>query len=600
MANYHGMNIGRYEIRRQLGQGGMGQVLLGYDPALQRDVAIKVMQSGVHNPEDIQRFQREALAISKLNHPGIVTLYEMGQEQGRLFLAMELVEGVSFSQLVQSGQVPDLAVVRRNLALLRQVLEAIAFAHARGVVHRDLKPDNLMVTADGQAKVLDFGLAFMAGQHNLTVTGDVGMGTPAYVAPEQIKDFAHTDWRADIYSLGVILNQLITGQCPFESPNTVSLIYKVLSEEPLPPSRINPAVGSFDELVLRMLRKDPKGRFQSLKEMMPLYDKACAELKGQNASAGMAELPKSAAITSAGIVMPPLGANALALSENNGESCPHCGWNNRAGYKFCNNCGLANDRRCPQCGNSTNRKGASFCNACGSPLPVSAKAGTPAKELLRGLLDKEETTPQYTYLQLHRDYVKLGHYPQSDAGDSAPIEWMVLHKNSRARKMLLISRYGLDCGRYDCGSRSFVYSPDWSGCTLRRWLEEEFYQVAFSDEERKLIALTKFGREDGFTDGRRGSGKGGAGSHVFLLSVAEAEEYFRDDLERCCQPTPYAVSEGAYRGSSGEGSGWWWLRSAGTEEGCAACVHDGGAINDRGRDVGETDICIRPALFVKL
>ncbi|MDO5295782.1 MAG: protein kinase [bacterium] len=596
------MNIGRYEIRRQLGQGGMGQVLLGYDPSLQREAAIKIMQAGIHSSEDLQRFQREALTISKLNHPGIVTLYEMGQDQGRLFLAMELVEGISFSELVQPGQVPNLAVMRRNLALLRQVFEAIAFAHERGVVHRDLKPDNLMVTSGGQAKVLDFGLAFMAGQHNLTVTGDVGMGTPSYVAPEQIKDFAHTDWRADIYSLGVILHQLVTGKCPFAAPNTVSLIYKVISESPLPPSRSNPLVNDkLDALVLRMLRKDPKDRYQSVRELLPLYDRACVDLNAGQASVKVADLPAADPVTSAGIFFPALGSGADVPSKNSDETCPHCGWKNRLGYKFCNNCGLANERRCPQCGNSANRSGASFCNSCGSPLLAAGKGGTPAKELLRGILDREEVTPQYTYLQWHRDYVKLGRYPQRDEADSSPIEWMVLHKNSRTRKMLLISRYGLDCGRYDCGSRAFVYSPDWSGCTLRRWLEEEFYPAAFSEEERKLIVLTKFGREDGFADGRRaGGGKSGSGSHVFLLSVAEAEEYFRDDLERCCRPTPYAVSEGAYSANTDEAFGWWWLRTAGTEEGCAACVHDGGAINDRGRSVGETDICIRPALYIKL
>lgn len=590
------MKIGRYEIKKQLGQGGMGQVLLGYDEALQREVAVKIMRTGAHSQEDLQRFQREALTASKLSHPGIVTVYEMGQDNGLLYLAMELVEGISFKQLIVAGQVPSCDSLKRNLMLFRQVLEAIEFAHSNGVVHRDLKPDNLMVTRSGQAKVLDFGLAFIVGDHSLTMTGDIGMGTPAYVAPEQIKDFAHTDCRADIYSLGAILYELSTGSPPLEADKTLTLIYKAMNEEPQPPSLINPALGNqFDDMVLQMLRKRPQERYATVGELLKVYDSVCQldrdSLKNSREFSDLfAEKNKGERTV---LEFPTLNAMGVSIF-NDGcmVCCSRCGYQNRQGYRFCNNCGHPSIQICPHCGNASNRDGANFCNNCGKKLDIQNAIS--ARELLKGQLpEKNSASAQYTYLSFHRDYIKFGRYPQENSSVNSPIEWLVLERTQG--KILVISRYGIDSGRYNCREES--YAINWQNCTLRRWLEEEFFMKAFNSEERSLIQTTRFGREDGF-----GYENSHRGDHIFLLSIAEAERYFVDDIDRCCKPTHYACLECSYRRYSDDidQNIWWWLRSVGSSEGYAACVHDGGVINDRGRFMGDKGIFIRPAMYINL
>ncbi len=593
------MHIGRYEIKGQIGQGGMGQVLLGLDPVLGREVAIKVMQGG-GNAEEEQRFLREAQTVSRLNHPGIVTVYEMGREAGRLFIAMELVEGISLKQLISAGQPPTRADLHRNLLLFRQVLEAMAYAHDQHIVHRDLKPDNIMVTKAGQAKVLDFGLAFFSGNHSLTMTGEVGLGTPSYVAPEQIKDFAHTDARADIYSLGVILYEIVTGQCPFSAPNTVALIYQVVSAEPQPPRALYSSIPTqLEALILRMLRKNAADRFASLREVLPLYDNACG-FEREEVEQMAVTLPASGkyqALISGIVPMVNQAASGTAFSPVPAPmvACPHCQGDNRPGYKFCNHCGRPAIPPCPHCGNTSNRLGASFCNACGQALGGGLRVGTPGRNLLRGLEDIPESgtvpEPEFEYLKYHRDYLTLGSYPQEDGSYDSPVEWMVLER--RDSRLLVVSRYGLDCGRYYSARRGEGVA--WANCTLRRWLEEEFFYRIFDEAERALVLPARYGEEDGFAYGDEAEGR------VFLLSIAEASQFFLDDLERCCQPTAYARSEGAYARSNNDqynGNGWWWLRSAGTEDMCAACVHDGGVINDRGRPMRDGDLCIRPALYL--
>ena len=599
--------IGRFDIIRQLGQGGMGSIWLGCDPGLNREAAIKIMHDASSSSEDLKRFQREAQAAAKLNHPGIVTVYEMGQEQGRFFLAMELIKGKSFSKLIRSDKVPDKTAILHNLSLFRQVLEAVAYAHENGVVHRDLKPDNIMVTDGGRIKVLDFGLAFMSGQHNLTRTGGESMGTPAYMAPEQIQDFAHTDQRADIYSLGVILHELVTGKCPFTAPKTISLIYKVIKEEPLQPSQINPIIGGkLDALVLRMLRKNPKERFQSVNELLPVYDEACTELNRGMSAVKRAGLPQAAAVKSAGSGKSPLTAvTALPAGRNNNaaETCPSCGWQNRTGYKFCNKCGSPNVYRCPSCGSGTNSQGDIFCNECGFKLGVSAisadkSAASPSAQSGAGVpsgtyqlsasavppVPPKSSTPSLRDVYANKlvgDCFEFGRYPQGAYAEVMPITWRVLRRDSDS--LLVVAEKCLDCKPYH---EKFT-KITWADCSLRHWLNADFYNRAFNEQERALILQTYVINNAGpDTD-----------DHVFLLSINEANRFFADDAARQAVPTDFTVERGVY---ASVGWTWWWLRSRGWIGSYAAYVSSGGGVDVNGLGVDYGCGAVRPAFKIAL
>lgn len=265
--------IGRYKVIEELGRGGMGVVYRGEDPVLERQVAIKVLPPKKMNPKSIERFLREAKTAARLDSPYIVKIHDIGQVDDIHFIVMEYVEGSSLSDMIEYEEVPTNEQLRQRLKIFRQVLEAVRYAHENGVIHRDLKPDNIMVSKTGQVKVMDFGLAFFAGQHSLTEVGQV-MGTAAYVSPEQAVGKL-TDERTDIYSLGVILFELITGRWPFSASNPLEMFRKV-AEEPAPSPRIynkNISPG-LETLVLRSLRKKVEDRFASVADMIESFD-AC-------------------------------------------------------------------------------------------------------------------------------------------------------------------------------------------------------------------------------------------------------------------------------------------------------------------------------------
>ncbi|MGM9992550.1 MAG: tetratricopeptide repeat protein [Candidatus Bruticola sp.] len=265
--------IGRYKVIEELGRGGMGVVYRGEDPVLERQVAIKVLPPKKMTPKSIERFLREAKTAARLDSPYIVKIHDIGQVDDIHFIVMEYVEGSSLGDMIEYEEVPTAEQLRLRLKIFRQVMEAVRYAHENGVIHRDLKPDNIMVNKSGHVKVMDFGLAFFAGQHSLTEVGQV-MGTAAYVSPEQAVGKL-TDERTDIYSLGVILFELITGRWPFSAGNPLEMFRKV-AEEPAPSPRIyNKGISpGLETLVLRSLRKKVEDRFSSVAEMLESFD-AC-------------------------------------------------------------------------------------------------------------------------------------------------------------------------------------------------------------------------------------------------------------------------------------------------------------------------------------
>jgi eukaryotic-like serine/threonine-protein kinase len=257
--------IGRYKILGELGRGAMGVVYRAKDPALDRVVALKtiVLSDEPDGRKDYQkRFSQEAKAAGKLNHPNIVTTFDFGEEGDLAFLAMELLEGTDLRERLKEGALPTAEAVE----IATQVADGLAFAHERGIVHRDIKPGNIMLLERGGAKIMDFGIARMRSDDFKTSTGMV-LGTPRFMSPEQIAG-APVDQRSDLFSLGVVLHEMLTGIQLFAGEDSAQAHYNVKNIEPDPPSRLNAEVSSLlDFVVARALKKDPDVRYQDAYEL---------------------------------------------------------------------------------------------------------------------------------------------------------------------------------------------------------------------------------------------------------------------------------------------------------------------------------------------
>ncbi|HET9360491.1 MAG TPA: protein kinase [Vicinamibacterales bacterium] len=280
MALAPGTRLGPYEVTALIGSGGMGEVYRAHDPKLKRDVAIKILPAHTaSDPDRRARFEREAQSIAALNHPNIVTIYSVEEADGLLFLTMELVDGQPLDHLIVKGGLP----LARILAVAIPLVDAVSAAHQKGITHRDLKPANVMVTADGRVKVLDFGLAKLvegpaeAGHYVLsqsptmasparTVEGRI-VGTVAYMSPEQAEGKV-VDHRSDIFSLGVMLYELATGERPFTGDTPVSTMTSILRDTPRSLTEVNQAIPrDLAVIVRRCLAKDPEQRTQSAKDL---------------------------------------------------------------------------------------------------------------------------------------------------------------------------------------------------------------------------------------------------------------------------------------------------------------------------------------------
>ena len=254
---------GRYRIVRKLGAGGMADVYLAEDQELGRQVAIKILNDR-HAADDsfIERFRREAKNAAGLSHPNIVSIYDRGEAEGTYYIAMEFLDGRSLKELIV-GRGP--APVKIAIDYARQILAAVGFAHRHGIVHRDIKPHNVLVGGEGRLKVTDFGIA-RSGASQMTEVGSI-IGTAQYLSPEQARG-APVDQTSDLYSVGVVLYEMLTGQVPFTGDTPLEIAMKHLSEVPKPPSELRPEVPhDLDLIVLRALAKDPAERYQSAEEM---------------------------------------------------------------------------------------------------------------------------------------------------------------------------------------------------------------------------------------------------------------------------------------------------------------------------------------------
>ena len=266
-----GQTLGHYQIIAKIGAGGMGEVYRAHDEQLDRDVALKVLPAGTLADEGARKqFRKEALALAKLNHPNIETVFEFSTQDSVDFLAMELIPGISVSEKLKQGPLSEKEIVHLGM----QFAEGLAAAHEQGVVHRDLKPGNLMVTPDGRLKILDFGLAKLLNPTpDLAVTQSVTCrtgtisGTVPYMSPEQLRGLP-VDARSDIYAAGAVLYEMATGQRPFPQTHGPTLMGAILHEAPASPSSTNPHVTpGLESMILKALEKEPQRRYQSAREL---------------------------------------------------------------------------------------------------------------------------------------------------------------------------------------------------------------------------------------------------------------------------------------------------------------------------------------------
>jgi serine/threonine-protein kinase len=265
-----GRTLGSCRVDEKLGEGGMGQVYKGYHPMLARTVAIKILPPALVQSEEMRaRFLQEARIAAVLRHSNIVQIYDFGQApDGLFFMTMEFVDGTSLKErLARLRGAGELMPMGQAVEIARQIASALAYAHERDAIHRDLKPANVLLTERGQAILVDFGLAVLQGGPRYTEPGKV-WGSPTYIAPEQLGEPPQVDGRSDLYSLGILLYEMVTGQPPFKGDSVMETLWQQVNVPPRPPSELAPDLPpELEATILKALAKSPDQRFASAQEM---------------------------------------------------------------------------------------------------------------------------------------------------------------------------------------------------------------------------------------------------------------------------------------------------------------------------------------------
>ena len=276
------MEYGRYRIVKELGKGNMGVVYQAHDPQIDRMVALKVLRPDRVTSEDfVARFLKEARAIGRLSHPGIVTVFDVGEDKGTIYIAMEYLDGDPLNEVMHSGKLS----VSRSVDIVRQVAQALDYAHKQGIVHRDIKPSNIILTREQVVKLTDFGIARIedAAAGYQTQAGEI-LGTPIYMSPEQVMGRT-ADRRSDLYSLGVLMYEMIVGRRPFTGSNLAAIFNAITHDAPEPPAAADPFVSAaLSDLVMKCLEKNPEKRYQSGRQLVDALN--AAGLQGSAEGAG--------------------------------------------------------------------------------------------------------------------------------------------------------------------------------------------------------------------------------------------------------------------------------------------------------------------------
>ena len=310
-----GANVGPYRIMEKLGQGGMATVYKAYHANLDRYVALKVLHPAfLEDPNFLARFQREARLVAKLEHPNIVPVYDFAEHDNQPYLVMKYVEGETLKAHLNRGRLP----VEQIWNVVNAAGAGLGYAHKKGILHRDIKPSNVILTPNGEAYLADFGLARIAEMGESTLSGDMIMGTPQYISPEQAKGEKDLDNRTDIYSFAVMLYEMVVGQVPFSADTPFSIIHDhIYSPLPLPRS-INPAVpNEVERVLLKALAKEPSDRFETVEDLVAAFEKAW-----EDTDVDMAEVTMTSPIRKKEPAPPPPSAEAETHPPENDEAAP--------------------------------------------------------------------------------------------------------------------------------------------------------------------------------------------------------------------------------------------------------------------------------------
>jgi serine/threonine-protein kinase len=398
-----GKSLGGCVITNLLGQGGMARVYRAHQTHLDRDIAIKVLPPYYASDQNfVDRFELEARSLARLSHPHIVIVHDAGEEHGLLYIIMEYVAGGNLRDYMAQS-----ISLREVTRIIREVASALTYAHERGIIHRDVKPVNVLMDPSRRAVLSDFGIAkVMATSAAMTRSG-AGVGTPEYMSPEQCRG-VQVDARADIYALGVMLYEMLTGHTPFEADNYTALAHSHIYEPPPPPSKYNPRISpAVQAVTLKALEKDPANRFQDAMDLAITLEQAAAAqaplppAPERRQSQGPADMEQAAQTGAQGVICPRChgvnhasqrfcstcglafgpprsgqGSAHLAVvahaSPPGYVTCPTCQTPNESLNRFCTRCGSnmlrgVPGRKCQKCG-VQNTPGARYCTTCGTTL----------------------------------------------------------------------------------------------------------------------------------------------------------------------------------------------------------------------------------------
>ncbi|GAC1452800.1 MAG: hypothetical protein PVSMB4_13380 [Ktedonobacterales bacterium] len=400
--------LGHCVIRGVLGQGGMARVYLGYQENLDRKVAIKVLPPHyAADPSFVERFKLEARAMARLSHPNIVTVHDAGEERGRLYIVMAYIPNGTLKQRMGAPMDP-----REVTRVIKDVASALTYAHACGIVHRDVKPVNVLMDTDGRAVLGDFGIVKMLENSDGLTRAGAGVGTPEYMSPEQCRGGA-VDARTDIYALGVLLYEMLTGRTPYIADNYTALAHAHIYEQVPPPTQFNPRISpAVQSVVLKALIKDPAERFQQATacssamaaqipvalgpSVAPQHPYGAPPPYGQGVTSGarppaplvycprchQTNTPLQRLCSHCGLTLgtsgpppgPHSGANGIAGAQRAQVACPRCRAPNLPFNRFCTRCGYqfgAPGVACQSCG-AVSAPTQRFCTNCGRPLEKRA------------------------------------------------------------------------------------------------------------------------------------------------------------------------------------------------------------------------------------